>query len=148
MTCYELRLPEANRHARRLRRLFLLWGLTHFVLGFAFTIVVLVAYWRLVFVPVIWFMLGFIPGSISYLFCTAYRYVWRKGELTIYRQRRFAKEQVVAILTDYEVVERQASAISCTTDKPNLWLKANDKVYELTADNYLTALVKGEIYVS
>ena len=151
MTYYEYLLPNSNDALRRIKRLFLMLAMFHFVSGSVVAIVMLTIYWVFAIIPAVWFLMGIVYGNIAYIFVTDYKYVYDNGRLSIYKHRKYGKYRKVI---DMDVNEIDWGCVgygkqkNCTNCPSTTKFVYRDVLYVITVDEYMQSLLKGEINVS
>lgn len=151
MNYYEFSLPNTNVGLRSLKRAFLVLAAFNFITGAVFIVMAACVNWRFVFLPLAWFLLGFVYGNVAYVFVTDYKYIYDNGVLTIYKHRKYGNYRpVVAVpIADIEWdVAAYTRKKVCTNCPANLSFVYRDVLYTITVDDYMTSLVKGETNVS
>lgn len=148
MNYYEFSLPNTNVGQRAAKRVFLLIAAFHFVTGLGLMILALCIYWRFVFLPLIWFLMGFVYGNIAYLFVTDYRYVYDHGVFTVLRHRRFGRYRPVVSAPVGEMSDSGlfAKTKQCTNSPQNYTFVYENVQYIVTIDDYMLSLLKGETH--
>lgn len=151
MTYYEYLLPNQNHGLIMLKRAFLLMAAFNFVTGLAAGIVAAIINWVFVFVPLVWFLLGFVYGNIAYLFVTDYKYVYDNGTFAIYKHRKYGKYRLVmqAAVADLDWdIATYSKQKQCTNTAATTKFVCQDVLYFVTVDDYMQSILKGEINVS
>ena len=151
MTYYEYLLPNTNMGLKMLKRAFLLLGVFNFATGIAGIIVAVIIYWVFVFIPLVWFLLGFVYGNIAYLFVTDYKYVYDNGTFAIYKHRRFGKYRLV-VKAEVSALDWECAAYDkqkqCTNTAATTRFVLDGVLYIVTLDDYMQSIIRGEIDVS
>ena len=151
MNYYEYLLPNTNAGLKGLKRAFLLLAAFNFLTGLAGMIVALIIHWVFVFIPLVWFLLGFVYGNIAYIFVTDYKYIYDNGTFSIYKHRKYGKFRLVINAPlgdlDWDAMVYSKQKIS-TNSTSNAKFVYDDVLYVITVDDYMLSLLKGEINVS
>lgn len=151
MNYYEYLLPNTNAGLRGLKRAFLLLAAFNFLTGLAGCIVALVIHWVFVFIPLVWFLLGFVYGNIAYLFVTDYKYTYDNGSFAVYKHRKYGKYRLVVCAPigelDWDATTYTKQKM-CTNTSSNAKFVYHDVLYVVTVDDYMLSIIKGEINVS
>jgi len=151
MNYYEQLLPNENAGLKGLKRAFLLLAAFNFLTGLAGIIIALIIHWAFVFIPLVWFLLGFVYGNIAYLFVTDYKYIYDNGAFAIYKHRKYGKYRMVINAPIGELDWDESAHIkqkTCTNTTSNAKFVYQDVLYIVTLDDYMQSLMKGEINVS
>ena len=151
MNYYEYLLPNTNAGLRGLKRAFLLLAAFNFLTGLAGMIVALIIHWVFVFIPLVWFLLGFVYGNIAYIFVTDYKYIYENGKFAIFKHRKYGNYRPVINAPieelDWDLVAYNKQKV-CTNTTSNAKFVYQDVLYVVTVDDYMLSLLKGEINVS
>lgn len=145
MTYYEQRLPCSG--ARSVAAKVFYWlGIVHFTTGLILIIVAACIYWTWLLLPLLWFCMGFVYGSIANAMMIDYRYTYDHGRLLVYRKHRCGKEKsVIDWPTDSLQWTIDVPCKAMTTGRINAVACMGEQKVGLTLDTYLLALLKGEI---
>lgn len=149
MNYYLCELRNTDMKKEMLKRFFLWLGIFHFVTGIAASVLLGLINWRFAFIPLPWFLWGFVYGDIGHMFVVDYRYEYDGETLVVWRHRRYGKYKQVLSIPMCEVsycidADREVYLTNC---QPTIHFVYNQILYYLSPDPFLRSLLKGEHYV-
>lgn len=140
---YEQLLPSKGTNVERIKRLFQIIGFLHFLFGFIFTLFLVFIYWKFALITLAWGLLGFVWGSIAYLFSFEYKYTFKDSVFTVYKLNSNNKFMVKLTCMINEILfVNETKAIKLTNQKEAVYISVNDTIYSISPDDYMLALIK------
>lgn len=140
---YEQLLDSIGTRGARLKRAFQIIGFLHFFLGFVFSLFLVFIFWKLALIPFSFGLLGFAWGSVSYLFSSDFKYVFKEGKFEVSRlnSNRKYKLKLECDSRSIRFVEK-ASCIVLTNQKDRIYIEVDGVVFAISPDDYMLSLLK------
>lgn len=141
---YEQYLSEKGQKGYKLKKTFLIVGLVDILLGLTLAIIFACIYWKLSLPFLVLIIIGLIFGSIAYTFCKSYKYTFENGLFTVYRLNCYGGYKVVFSENKEDIEMSDGKGKSLTNLDRSIVITTNGVKYEISPDDYMTALIFGE----
>lgn len=141
---YQQYLDERIAKKYPLKKLFLVLGFINITLGFVLAIIFGYIYWKFCLPFVALFLVGIVFGSIAYTFCKSYKYTFENGTFTVCYLNCYGRYKV-SFIADKESIKKVCGKGKRLTNLEKcIVIEVNGSIYEISPDDYLTALLFGE----
>lgn len=141
---YQQYLDERTAKKYPLKKLFLVLGFLNITLGLVLAIIFGYIYWKFCLPFVALFLVGIVFGSIAYTFCKSYKYSFENDTFTVYYLNCYGRYKVSLTADKKSIKKVSGKGKRLTNLEKCIVIEVNGRTYEISPDDYLTALLFGE----
>ncbi len=141
---YEQYLEEKSTKRFGLKKLFLVLGFIDIILGFVLSVIFAFIYWIFALPFMVLFLIGLALGSVAYSFCKTYKYSYDNGNLSVCYLNCYGRYKESFKVKKDEILKSDGKGKRLTNLEKYIVIEVYGKKYEISPDDYMTALLFGE----
>ena len=144
MKYYQQILKDESSVGAKVKRVFQVIGLAHFLLALIAAIYCAFIYWVFLILPAFLFVIGIIYGCLSYLFSKDYMYEFCDGEFAVSYKNSYNKYVKMIAGKATAVDEHEGKVKKLTNKKEGIIISLNGNYYKISPDGLMQTLIRKE----